>query len=101
LFIKGIPSSWNPVLPGLEVKYALEEAEKQGSQVVLLGHELDQLTWDRLYHETRNTVFRWLRGLWRMNRPYYGELVEHNAKLRNYGPTKFVESTCDQYHINW
>ena len=45
--------------PGLEVKFALEAAEKVGAKVNYLGTELNSETWDRLYHETR------------MNAPHY------------------------------
>jgi len=79
----------------------LEEGERLGSKIVLMGHELDNLTWNRLYHENRNTVFRWIRNLWRLNRTYYGELIEQNAQLRNHGPLKYVEGVCDEYQINW
>ena len=79
----------------------MEEAEKCGAKLVLLGHELDNLTWERLYHENRNTVFRFLRNAYRLNRSYYTELFEHQAQLLNHGPLKYVESVCDQYQINW
>lgn len=39
--------------PGLEVKYACEEAVKSGAKLEFLGPEFDQVTWERLYHETR------------------------------------------------
>jgi len=42
--------------PGLEVKFALEEAEKLGAKTYFLGANLDQRTWHSLFHETRTTV---------------------------------------------
>ena len=83
------------------MKYALEEAEKLGSRVVLMGNELDQLTWDRFYHETRNTVLTTLRSFWKLPQTYYIEIHEHNAQLRTHGPLKYVESVCDQIQMNW
>ena len=35
------PSTYNFINPGLEMKFALEEAEKQGCNVKFLGAELD------------------------------------------------------------
>jgi hypothetical protein len=40
-----IPTSFTFMKPGLEVKFACEEADKSGAQLVFLGPELDQLTW--------------------------------------------------------
>jgi hypothetical protein len=48
-----IPQSFTFLKPGLEVKYACEEAEKSGAKLEFLGAELNQETWERLYHETR------------------------------------------------
>jgi len=45
--------------PGLEMKYACEEAEKCGAKTYFLGTEFNQTTWQRLHHETR------------MNGPHY------------------------------
>ena len=66
-----------------------------------MGHELDDLTWDRLYHENRNSILRTVFGLLKLNGTYLTELYEHNAQLRNHGPLKYVESMCDEYQINW
>jgi dissimilatory sulfite reductase (desulfoviridin) alpha/beta subunit len=40
-------------LPGLEVKYACEAAEKVGANLKFLGTEMNEITTERLYHETR------------------------------------------------
>lgn len=40
-------------LPGIEVKYACEAAERVGANLKFLGQEMNQLTQERLYHETR------------------------------------------------
>ena len=39
--------------PGLEVKYACEEAERLGVPLEFMGPEMNKITWTRLYHETR------------------------------------------------
>jgi hypothetical protein len=46
-------------LPGLEIKYACEEAEKLGAKLHFLGPEMDRPTWSRLYHETRMNVIHY------------------------------------------
>lgn len=43
-------------LPGFETKVALEAAEKVGAQIGFLGSELNPVTSERLYHETRMNV---------------------------------------------
>lgn len=92
---------WNPALAGLEAKYALEEAEDLGANLVLLGHELDSNTWERLYHENRNTFYRFFRNLTKLNSSYCEEFFEHTAQIKNHGYQKYVEGRCDQYQINW
>ena len=44
---------FNFLRPGLEMKYACEEAENVGAKLHFLVAELDQKTWGRLLHETR------------------------------------------------
>lgn len=59
-FHYGFPANYTFLKPGLEIKFALEEAEKQGAKTYFLGGELDQVTWKRLYHETRLNVTNYL-----------------------------------------
>jgi len=40
-------------LPGLEIKYACEAAEKVGAELQFVGAEINPVTYERLYHETR------------------------------------------------
>jgi hypothetical protein len=47
-------------LPGLEIKYACESAEKVGATIQFIGSELNPVTYDRLYHETRMNVPHYL-----------------------------------------
>ena len=49
----GFWSGFQPFRPGLEVKNACEAAEKVGANLEFMGPELDQVTWQRLFHETR------------------------------------------------
>jgi hypothetical protein len=49
-----------PHEPGLEVKFACEEAERQGAKLYFMGPEMNKETWQRLYHETRFNVPHYL-----------------------------------------
>ena len=40
-----IPSNFNVLKPGLEIKFALEEAEKSGAKTYFLGPEFNTKTW--------------------------------------------------------
>lgn len=63
-------------LPGLEVKYACEAAEKVGATLQFLGSELNGVTADRLYHETRMNVPHYLLRRFQYNQsPWSTELV--------------------------
>ena len=80
----------------------MEEAEKNKSKVVYLGHEFDNKTWQRLYHENRYTLFKFVKNrLFHLTAHYVYELMEFRTQLHTYGPKKFVESSGDQYTINW
>jgi hypothetical protein len=101
--IYGLPFDYNPVLPGLETKYALEEATKLNSKIVYLGYELDKTAQQRIYHETRYTL---IKSIWNYNKffnreSYRNELLEFKLQKDNYGLRMFIESNCDQYFINW
>lgn len=83
------------------MKYALEEAKKLDAKVVYLGHELDQRTWVRLHHENRYTLAKYLKNfIFQLPINYYYELYEFKSQLHK-GVNHFVESSCDQYLINW
>lgn len=48
-------------LPGVEMKFACEAAERTGAKLVFLGSEFNQNTWNRLYHETRFNILQYLQ----------------------------------------
>ena len=54
------PANYTFLKPGLEMKFALEEAEKAGAKTYFLGAEFDGQTWARLYHETRLNALHYL-----------------------------------------
>lgn len=89
-------------MPGLEIKYACEAAEKVGARLEYMGAEVDVNSSKRLAHETRNSflsyiVKRWSnRGsLWRF------ECINNQKKLDMVGASAFSEKCMDQYNMNW
>lgn len=42
------------------MKFACEEAEAVGAKTYFLGPEFDQITWNRLLHETRMNIPHYL-----------------------------------------
>jgi hypothetical protein len=99
----GVNLEFNPFLPGLEVKYALEEATKLNSNIVFLGYEFDKKTNARLHHENRNTILKSIVNSIKLysGTAYSIEMREMRDQLHSYGIKKFLESSCDQYFINW
>jgi len=99
----GLPYEFNPFAPGLEVKYALEEATSIDSKIVYLGYEFDENTISRFYHENRYTIIKTLINNWKFFNQvnYADEYWEFKEQLNSYGIRKFLESSCDQYFINW
>jgi len=85
----------------LEVKYAIEESLKLNANVEFLGYELDPLTRNLFLHENRSGVLKTLINMLRIKTTYGRELLDHDSQIKNYGLKKFVESSCDQYFINW
>ena len=92
---------YNPFTPGLEVKYTIEEANKLNANVVYLGYELDQLTKEKLYHETRFSILKTVMAMTTLKGTYGREFTDYYTQITNYGTKKFIESSCDQYFINW
>jgi pheromone shutdown protein TraB len=89
--------------PGLEVKYALEEAEKKGIETKFLGAELCQVTWQRLVHETRMNLPRYIfKRLEYTRLQFWGtEREAAVSRLHNSEPAQFSEKCLDPYLVNW
>jgi hypothetical protein len=51
--ISNFPEDFTPFTPGLEMKYALESAEKNNSQIFFGGVDFDPVTIEALRIETR------------------------------------------------
>lgn len=88
--------------PGLEIKYACEEAERMGSELHFLGPELNKITWNRLYHDTRFNVPETLVKGWNFTGTRWSiEHFQQHQKLQLTTPSQYVETCCDEYNINW
>ena len=88
--------------PGLEIKYACEEAEKIGAKLHFLGAEINNITWHRLYHETRFNIPLTLFRRFIYNGGHWMQEMEgQRQKIQLSHPQQFVESCVDEYTINW
>ncbi|KAL4471692.1 hypothetical protein ABPG74_008585 [Tetrahymena malaccensis] len=101
-WFKALPDDFHPFIPGLEMKFAIEEANKQNIPVVLGGLEIDDVTLAALKVEPRLDPFSQL---------YYGYRALHNSFWRrehfdNYatldvvGGEAYAES-MDRFRTNW
>lgn len=98
-FVLGFPVEFNPFTPGLEMKFALEEAEKINSKVVFLGNEFDLNTEQRFHHEKRHTLLKAIYSFFTLNKTYAYEIGNLNSILNEYGVKKYVESTLDSKNM--
>ena len=99
-----IPATFTWLKPGLEVKFALEEAEKVGAKTYFLGPEFDQKTWASLYHETRITgipYYMYKRFQYYGHMHYSYERYETSIRMANSEPSQFSEKCLDSHLINW
>lgn len=85
--------------PGLEVKFACEEAEKAGSKMYFMGAEFNQNTWERLLHETRMnfTHYFWKRWVYGGHHFYGYENSENRLKLTRTTPSQYSEKCLDSH----
>ena len=88
--------------PGLEIKYACDEAERSGANLEFLGPELNTITWHRLYHETRFNIPYTIFQKWKYATTRWStEFMNNRMKMQRTTPSQFVETCCDSYLINW
>lgn len=80
-----IPSDYNFMTPGFEVKLALDEASRQEIDIEYLGVELNQDTWNRLKHETRFNVpeYFWKRYQYMHHQHWIEERKDNIATMMN------------------
>lgn len=74
---------------------------KLNAKVEFLGYEIDPLSRNLFLHENRNGVLKTLVNMAKVKTTYGRELIDYHTQIKNYGLKKFVESSCDQYFINW
>jgi hypothetical protein len=95
-------NDFNFWLPGLEMKYACEAAEANGIKLGFLGAELNSVTIERCYHETRMNVPHYLMKRYQYYlSPWSDELQANRQKIHTGGKRTFVEKCLDQHLINW
>ena len=89
--------------PGLEIKFACEEAVNTGARLDFLGPEFNQVTWNRLMHETRTTMLGYLFKKFQYwgHHMYAAEKTDIQSRLHNSEPSQFTEQCCDTHLINW
>lgn len=88
-----ISKEFNFWVPGLEMKYACESAEKVGAKLMFLGPELNNVTWHRLYHETRINVTNALWNGWKtLGTRYTTESRSEIQKMELTTPSTYSET---------
>jgi len=97
------PDDFTPFIPGLEMKYALEEAEKNNTHVHFAGMAITDSTIQSLRAETRmNFLSLIYRFNWktRQIRHWRSEWVDEMAMLSNHGGEGYSE-IVDDFRANW
>lgn len=94
--------NFNFHLPGLEVKYACDEAEALGAKLLFAGHEFDNETWERLIHEKRiNKRFQNIFRKMQLGKRWRKELYDNVIKIETTTPAQFTEKCLDQEMVSW
>jgi len=91
-------TGYDPSKAGLEVKYALEAAERNGAKIVFMGNEINRETREALCHETRFNfpVYIWKRiGYWAT--PWRNERADYAMKVHENTKSTFAEQINDEY----
>lgn len=96
-----LPLSYNPYFPGLEMKYACEEARRCNAKLVFLGPEFNDNTVNQIKHEKRFTLLSFIRRLYSLRQAYKKESIEFSARVDQRGVVSFIESSLDAKNINW
>mmetsp|Transcript_8923 Transcript_8923/g.9272 ORF Transcript_8923/g.9272 Transcript_8923/m.9272 type:complete len:381 (-) Transcript_8923:118-1260(-) len=96
-----LPLEFNPFLPGLEVKYTLEEATKLNSKIVFLEHEFNDITANKIKHDRRFTIIKAFSRLLGLRYHYHAEANENRGIIQNKGFKSFCESSMDSRTLNW
>ena len=98
----GFSNDFDPMRPGLEMKFACESAEKVGANLEFMGTSLCKTTWSRLLHETRFNVPEYLiRRFQKRSSRWYLERYANQQKIAYVGPAAFSEKCLDGPLMNW
>jgi hypothetical protein len=102
LLLKGLPSDFHPFTPGLEMKFAVEEALRNNSNLIFGGHEINNQAFNALRNEKRMDLlplfYRWYTSL--NNARWKTEHHDNNRLLETLGGENFAE-IVDKYRVNW
>jgi hypothetical protein len=97
------PEDFTPFTPGLEMKYALDGAAKNNSEIMFGGEEFDPITVDALKNETRmyfHTVLWRYRLFTKLQNAWASEVRDFYRVLHTRGGEAFAES-MDRSRINF
>lgn len=99
---KNFPTDFHPFIPGLEMKFAIEEAKKIGAHIHFSGLQLNQQTVDALSHEKRMDALPFAWRIYRStkSRLWSNEDHDQSALLEVLGGEAFAE-IVDRNRINW
>jgi len=100
--IAALPSDFKPFTPGLEMKFAIEEAIKNDSKLVFGGHEINAVTFQALRVEKRMDwmpiLYRWFTVL--SNARWKTEHIDNYRLIDVCGGEGFAE-ILDKYRVSW
>lgn len=98
----GFPSSFHPFTPGLEMKWAIEEAQKLNSQIIYGGQEIHSGTLYALRTEKRFDIISlaWKYFFALRNKKWETEYQDTFRLLDVHGGEIFAE-ILDKYRIAW
>ena len=97
------PEDFNPFMPGLEMKYAIEEALKSNSHLHFAGMEINGSTLDGLAHEKRLNFVSFLYRWWFKNTSlahWRREIDDELAMLNVSGGEAYAEC-IDDFRASW
>ena len=67
-----------------------------------MGSEINPVTYERMYHETRMTLLQYIvRRCMYIGTFYTRENDSNKQKIAQAGPRAFTEKCLDQHQINW
>mmetsp|Transcript_85 Transcript_85/g.17 ORF Transcript_85/g.17 Transcript_85/m.17 type:complete len:122 (+) Transcript_85:317-682(+) len=97
------PNDFNPFTPGLEMKLAMEAAEKLNKPVVLGGLAIDDSSLEGLRVEGKIDLLQLYKNAAfavEHNKLWYSECLDNYATLDVQGGEAYAES-IDKFRVNW